>query len=237
MFSSSPGAETLLEAIPDFLDWNKALLWIEEGQKVLQPSLMMTENNIFELSWSDIALPSTSSFGFYPLENWRKFVLAVYFADLVSYKNPIEQVNFDRLLFVMHAFPQGFRVWWIQVSDLWLPVGYSAWYPMLESAFELFKRNPERIKDRMVVPAPSIEKSPYLYLFNFSAMPSLKGSLLTKQLIKHFIQEIQNFGYSGLACITVSEDGARIAKRLGMDHTGNFNLAGSIEGVYLYHHA
>lgn len=221
-----------LKAVPDFLDWSKALQWVQEGQKLLKEPLHIHENDICSLEWSDIVLPSTPVFGLYPLENWRKFVLATYFADLVSYPNPIDQVNFERLVFVMHAFPQGFRTWWIPISNHWWPVGYSAWYPMLETAFEVFEKHPERLKDRMVVPNPSsLQQHPFLYLFNFSATPQLKGSILTKQLMKSFVKEIENTRYAGLACIAVSSEGVRIAQRLGMNHTGN--IPGSSEGVYV----
>lgn len=233
MPSAQPDPRTLLNIIPDFLNWDTSRAWLQEGQKLIQSIISITEGNICSLDWNDIASPPIPHFGLYPLENWRKFVLAVYFADLISYQNPIERESFERLLFVMHAFPQGFRIWWMRFSHLWLPVGYSAWYPMLETAFEIFEKHPEQITDRMVVPHPSSEPHPFLYLFNSSAAPHLKKSLLTKRLMQYFIRDIENSNYAGLACITVSGDGDRVASRLKMLHTGDFKIGDSLEGVHV----
>ena len=134
----------------------------------------------------------------------------------------------------MHAFPQGFRIWWIQLpSGAWWPVGYTGWYPMLENVFDVFDKNPERLKNRMVVPNPSsVGQKPYLYLFNYSAAPSMKKSALTKELMKKYVQDIEAQNASGIACITVSEDGVGVAKRFGMKLTGYLNLDGVQEGIY-----
>jgi hypothetical protein len=225
--------QSLLTIIPDFLEWEKARLWLEEGQKLMQSAPNIKKINIRVLEWSDIALPATPYFGLYSLEIWRKFAFAVYFTDLISYQNPIERESFERLLFILHAFPQGFRIWWMRIHDLWLPVGYSAWHPMLETAFEVFENSPERLKDRMVVPCKLSQDPPFIYLFNSSAAPHLNKSLLTKRLMQYFIRDIENTHYKGLACITVSKDGDRVATRLKMRHAGDFSIGDSLEGVYV----
>lgn len=222
----------VLKNVPDFLNWDSALKWIKEGQTLLQNISTFTEDNICSLEWSDLSQPPTPPFGFFPLENWRKFVFSTYFADLASYANSVDQVNFERLLFVMHTFPQGFRSWWVPISDHWWPVGYSAWYPMLETAFDVFEKTPEKLKDRMVVPALSNDH-PFLYLFNYSAAPQLRGSLLTKRLIKSFVKDVNAAQPAGLSCITVSDDGIRIAKRFEMNRSGDLHFNGFVEGVYV----
>ena len=186
------------------------------------------------LEWRTIEQKPVYPFGLYASENWRKLVLAAFFADLISYPQLFSQVNFDRLLFVMHAFPQGFRTWWIKFPNgVWWPAGYSGWYPMGESTYECFAKHPEKLVDRMIVPHTySAEQKPYLYLFNYSAIPALKKSSFAKALIKEYVQDISQQNARGLACITVSADGARIAKRFGMSCAGYLELGGCLEGVY-----
>ena len=227
----------LFETIPDFINWNVALNWIKEKQKFVSKIIpkQILEEEVFSLEWHPSWHREGTSFGLYPIEKWRKLVLAIYFADIVSYPHITDQVAFERLLFVMHAFPQGFRTWWAKLSEeVWLPVGYSGWYPMLQTAFELFKTNPEKIKDRTVVPHVSSQnQNPYLYFFNFSVAPPFKKTFLSKALMKNFVQDICSQTAAGLACITVSEDGERVARCFGMSKSGDFILSGQSEGVYI----
>lgn len=227
----------LFTNIPDFLDWGAAKRWINKSKKRVQ---QCTESEIlkgefFSLEWIQIAEKHEYPFGLYQSENWRKFVLSVFFADIVSYVKPIEQVSFERLLFVMHCFPQGFRTWWIKLKNgSCLPVGYTGFYPMLETTFELFKKHPQKLKNRMVVPDTHLnEGRPYLYLFNFSVAPEFKVDYLTRTLMKRLVEDIQRHNPIGLACIAVSEDGFRIAKRFEMQHKGNLVIDGCTEEVYV----
>lgn len=223
---SNTDAEELLSEIPDFSSWERAIAWIEERKRPLDAS---QEAQFRSLEWSDIIEPRSGVFGLYSVENWRKFVLATFLADVISYSNPSDQVNFDRLLFVMHAFPQGFRTWWMKGKNKpWRPVGYTAWYPMLETMFETFEKHPEKLKSRMVVPH-ILEQGPLIYLFNFSVAPALKKQPLTKVLMTQFADDIKRQNPQGLACITVSEDGMRIAKRFGMTRSGYMGE----EGVFV----
>lgn len=160
----------LLDFVPDFSSWNEAASWIKKGQSI---SFTKCEN-IASLEWKECQEKGKVPFGLYSSKVWRKFALAIFLADLVSYPTPSDQVNFDRLLFLMHAFPEGFRVWWIEQEGIWWPVGYSGWYPMLETTFKLFEKESEKIKNRMVVPNLSTDQQKPLYLFNFSVIPSLK---------------------------------------------------------------
>jgi hypothetical protein len=229
-------SEKLLENVPDFFYWNEAIEWIKQGQKFIKNfSLEVLEKEILSLEWSELQQKKEPPFGLYPSKKWRKFVLAAFFADITSYPKPVDQVNFERLLFVMHAFPQGFRIWWIKLEDdSWWPVGYSGWYPMVETMFEIFEKNPDKLKDRMIIPyIRSTTSKTYLYLFNFSVAPEFKKSRLSKILINEFIEEVSDQDAAGLACIVVSSDGIRIANRCGMSHTGDLNIEGNVEGVYV----
>lgn len=229
--------DELLDHIPDFTSWKEAEKWVKTGKQVVQQlspkSVLGCE--FTSLEWNDIEENKEASFGLYPSKKWRKFVLAVFLADLVSYTQLADQVNFERLLFVMHAFPQGFRVWWMKFPDhSWWPVGYTAWYPMFETMFEQLENKPERLKDRMIAPnGYSNNHKPYLYLFNYSAASVLKKSDLTRELMKKFAKDVQSQNAAGWACITVSADGVQVANRFGMTLSGYFTYEGCAEGVYV----
>lgn len=225
--------EKLLETIPDLTSWQAASNWVQQKQR--QAAQFDPQAKILAVEWKEIEQKPNFPFGLYSSEKWRKFVLATFLADLISYVKPIDQVSFERLLYVMHAFPHGFRTWWVELSNQdWLPVGYTGWYPMLETAYELFEKNPEKLKDRMVVPNTSVQdKNSYIYLFNFSVGPAYRKSQLSKLIMKKYVQDISEQKPSGLACITVSEDGIRIANRFGMSCCGHLNLDGTLEGVYV----
>ncbi len=217
-----------LDEVPDFSSWEKAALWIEEGLKDAESYSAQTLENaqIGSLSWSGTA--ADSRFGLYASKEWQKFVMAAYLADLLSYPSPPDQVTFDRLAFVMHSFPEGFRVWFIKQQDgPWRPIGYTGWYPMLESAYEIFSHNPEKLTSRMVVPTRG--SKPYIYLFNCSVVAPFKKQPLTKALMTHLADDIQREDPEGLACITVSEDGIRVATRFDMTRTGSIGD----EGVFV----
>lgn len=229
--------EKALNQVPDFDDWNKALKWINKAKKLTQQSAEkdFLEGEIFSMEWKQIEQPWEYPFGLFSSKAWRKFVLATLCADHISYQDRDKQVDFERLLFVMHAFPQGFRTWWVKLPNgtCW-PVGYTGWYPMLESAFDLFRNKPAKLKDRMVVPNIHVNgERPYLYLFNFSVAPEFKKTFLTKMLIKTFVEDIQMQNAAGLTCITVSEDGIRIAKRFDMAYKGDLIVNGNTEGIYV----
>ncbi len=220
--------EQLLSCVPDCTSWEKARMWLEQGRHGV-PHLDPTQEAI-SLEWPVGTTRPPDCFGLYADPNWRKFVLATFLADLVSYHVPADQVSFDRLLYVMHAFPEGFRTWWMQdAKRVFWPVGYSGWYPMTKDAFTHFCERPNHLESRMVV--PTRQSSSYVYLFNFSVAPQLKNSLASNALMKAFCQDIKALKAKGLACITVSDDGIRVAKRFGMTLSGYVNE--SQEGVYV----
>ncbi len=222
------------EKAPTFSDWGKAERWLESGLSQAKDFSVESLSNFVFLEWKDLQESSDSPFGFYSSENWQRWVFTVFLADLVSYPVLSDQVNFERLLFVMHRFPQGFRVWFVRGTDgnYW-PAGYSGWYPISDSSFESLEKCPQYFLDRLVVPIEdSYEKDSYLYLFNYSVHSSLKRTALTKQLLLKYSQEIVSRPHKGLCAITVSEEGSRVANRFGMVCTGDISHDSIVEKIY-----
>ena len=168
-----------------------------------------------------------SPLGLYVQETWRKFALAAFLADLICYPLPADQVDFPRLLYVMHAFPAGFKVGWVQTLDgQWWPAGYVAWYPMLKTVFDCLEQSPEKQKNRMIVPDvdnQGIGKGSFRYLFNYSVAESFKKTALSRDLIKNYAATVQAGSPAGLSTICVSEEGISVARKFGMTLCGRLS--------------
>ena len=228
--------DALLESVPDWGSWSEARDWLEEGLAlVAQLSATAGEPGRFMTTSVTAPSPRVRRFGMYGDSTWRRQVLATFVADLVSYAVPVNQVSFDRLAFVMHAFPTGFRVFWAQGADgRWWPVGYSGWYPVLPSTFALLSDHARSLRDRMVAPAPaptSQREGPFVYLFNYSVAHALRRTALSSSLVKRLAADVAAVKPAGLATIAVSADGCGVAERFGMKPTGTFMLDGEEEIV------
>ncbi len=129
---------------------------------------------------------------------------------------------------MVHAFPRGFRVWSAEVPGAGrLPVGYTGWYPVSEATFGSLERDAASRHDRMVVPlAEGERRGSFLYLFNFSVVPQLKGTSAARGLVQAYARDLDAEEPLGLAAITVSADGERVATRFGMTRTGTVGGAG-----------
>jgi hypothetical protein len=97
-------------------------------------------------------------------------------------------------------------------------------------AYDVFKTKPHELKDRLVVPNINGEN---VYLFNYSVASIFKKTPLSRALMKMYVEDVEAQNFQGLSCITVSDDGVRIARRFGMSHSGNLNFQGSVEGVFV----
>ena len=229
----------LLDAIPDWNDFEQAARWIEEGKNhLLRPDFLSNPSAEYLLlageSIHTPASPSHTAFGAYQNKQWRKFVLAAYLADLLCYPQPIDQVEFDRLAFVMSVHPNGFRIGWLQDSrGSWWPAGYTGWYPITDLTYQLFLRRASEFQDRCIPPLrhPAVEGFS-VYLFNYSVISRQKKTAFSRQLMKCYFADIQEQDPSGLSAITVSPDGKRVALRSGLLLRGSFQLDGSNEEVY-----
>ena len=170
---------------------------------------------------------------------WRKFLLSVYYADVLSYPAPEDQVDFARLCYILNCAPQGFTVWWAEFADSRkFPVGYTGWYCVAGTVFQqvaaLQEGEDRSISHRFFLPAK--KKTDYLYLFNYSIVRELKGSRFSSQMIKDFASEINNLDAKGLFCATVSGDGSRVAEKFKMKKVGTIISDEGVpsDNIYLY---
>ncbi len=232
----SSQADLILDWMPDWgtseKPWGQAEDWLNRGrQQVLGFAIESVDWDRICLMECPDEFRSSSKLGYYSNSNFRKWILGLFLADLVSYSVSSDQVEFHRLAYLAATFPQGFRLAWLNISGEWWPVGYTGWYPISSSAFETLKKRPETLQDRMIVPLLQA-KAPYLYLFNYSVAPSLKKTMLSKALMSRYAQDVAAQSPAGLSAITVSEEGSRVASRFGMTQTGEFKIGDEIERVF-----
>jgi hypothetical protein len=174
-------------------------------------------------------------FGRYGDAGWRRLVMATFAADLASYPAPVDQVNFERLAYVMHTFPSGFRVWFVRLGGEWRPVGYSGWHPIAEVDFARLEKDAASLRDRFVRPLAGFQEGPRLaYLFNYSVAPAFVRTKLSADLVKTYAEAVLDKRPEGLAAVTVSEQGASVARKFGLSHVGDIHIGDAPpEAVYV----
>ncbi len=222
------------QSTPDFGDFQALGLWLDEGRRRLdelsRPAALSLSVEPIEYAPRE----TTGLLGRYEDSRFRKFVAAAFLADIASYPEPAEQVGLERLMYVMHVFPRGFRVWGAIMPDgLWLPVGYSGWYPIPETSFEILEQKTKSVRDRMVVPLPNVvPEESFLYLFNFSIIEPLRRTSASRRLVRAFAEDITRQAARGLVATTVSAEGGRVCERFQMKKTGAILIDGNEESVY-----
>jgi hypothetical protein len=227
---------TLLEGVPDLGDVAAATAWFEAKQAILrslEPSPEI-EASCRSVAVNDLVGAPSPPFGRYGDAAWRKLVLATLLVDWSCYPAPVDRVGIERLFQVMHVFPAGFRVWWVNdPGSGWLPVGYTGWYPIAELTFETLDARTSALFDRNVPALPAIDPGgSFLYLFNYSVLESLRRTSCSRRLLRALADDLAAVPLRGLAAIAVSEEGIRVAERFGMRRSGTLVLDGAPEHVY-----
>jgi hypothetical protein len=155
-----------------------------------------------------------------------RFAGAILLADWLCYTKPEDRADAARLMATVKAFPPGLKLYATPET----PVGYAAWYPVDKTVFDRLAQQPQKLTHRGQI-AP-VAASDYLYVFNYSVVPDLRGSQVAARLIKTLAADIAAQKPKGLSAVTVSDDGARVAKRFGMVHRGQMTHDGVPEDVY-----
>jgi hypothetical protein len=150
---------------------------------------------------------------------FRALVGATFAADLACYAVPGEQVSFDRLLDAMRAFPRGFRLWGARIAGAaWLPLGYTGVVPIAAETFARLERGEASLAGAPIAALAAVEPGgSFLYLFNYSVVPRLRGTPMAARVVKALADDVARLPHRGLAALTVSRDGERVALRFGME--------------------
>ena len=175
-------------------------------------------------------------FGYIGSRKWRRFLMLLYYADVLSYSKPEDRVDFPRLFYVVDAFPQGFTLWQARINKKTYPVGYSGWYYVEKDVFDQVAAMPYdagiKITSRFFMPAR--RRTHFLYLFNYSIIGVLKHSQYSKLFMMHYAHELESTKWKGMFCASVSDDGIRGALRFGMKKVGDINAPCGLSSDSLY---
>lgn len=231
------GAIDPLASVPDWADGTVAEAWLARTLHAVAALPPMAENEVFT-STAGATLGTeapTGLTGRFGEERWRRFALAAFAADLACYLTPEDRVGFDRLLYVLDGFPTGFRVWWRRQREGWLPVGYTAWYPISPGSLARLERGDPTLAERLIPPARIAPNEAAVYVFNYSLDASSRRSALSRALLSSLATELAAAEPAALAAITVSPDGIRVAERFGMTQRATLVSGNLTEWVYVSH--
>lgn len=228
--------ETILADIPDLTDWALANIWIQNKLKII--TAMNFDKNIIDSFIAVTVSPNICAgpvLGPYSSTLWRRFVLGIFFSDWACYTKDADRADFARLVSVVATFPSGFRLWLCRLPDeTYIPVGYTGWYPITDSIFELLLHNPASITHRgFMVPCRDLSlQGNNIYLFNYSIIPQLRKRPPSSLLLKNLAKDVSKINAHGIAAVTVSPDGIRVAERFGLRQTGSMTHDGEEEKVF-----
>lgn len=165
---------------------------------------------------------------------FRGLVGATFVADLACYAEPHDQVRFDRLLDAMRAYPQGFRLWGASIAGAgWLPLGYTGLCPIAAETFLRLEQGQASLAGPPITALPAVEPGgSFLYVFNFSVVPGLRGTPLAARVVKALADDVRRTPHLGLAALTVSRDGERVVERFGMEPRGRVDGVSAHETVF-----
>ncbi len=150
---------------------------------------------------------------------FQRFVVAVWAVDQALYPDPLDQCDLEKIAWVAHSFPSGFRLW---STDDGLPVGYTAWHPVADATFRLLRDDPGALVDRgQIAPWAPGEA---VYLFHYGLAAPLRRSDASRALMGALARDLHDRPVRAAVC--VSEDGERVAARFGMRLRGAVPIGG-----------
>lgn len=217
--TEAKGAVNRKDELAPFSDWDALsarLARVVERAREVEPTRVIEAS--FE-AIEDAEESAPGPLGRYADARFRGLVGATFAADLACYAAPVDQVKFDRLVDAMRTFPRGFRLWGAEVAGSgWLPLGYTGVIPIAAETFERFERGEASLAGPATRALSAVEPGgSFLYLFNFSVVPGLRGSRMAARVVKALADDVRRTPHLGLAALTVSRDGERVAERFGME--------------------
>src|SRR5262245_65153468 len=228
--------DEIMASVPDLGNWEPARLWVADRLDLLRRTAF---DPALRTTFAALEAPPPASFdaalGPYGSPKWRRFALAAFLADWACYEKPAHRVGFTQLMYVTSVFPAGFRVWMCRWPDgSWVPVGYTGWYPLAEPVYLTLAKSPASANYRgAAVPLRTLAaRGNYLFLFNYSIVAPLKTSPESRMMMKSFAEQLATIDTAGMAAVTVSEDGSRVARRFGLQYAGDMVAGGNVGRVF-----
>ena len=173
--------------------------------------------------------------GHYESPRWVRAVAGMLAVDWACYDDPVERMGFERLAYMAHVFPRGFRLWWGRLQDTRVPVGYTAWHPISRESFLLLDRHANTLGDRSIVPlSTALPGRSFLYLVNFSIIAALRTTEASRAMLCSLSLDLQAVSPAGVAAVAVSEEGVRVVERFGLGVRGAIRIGAHEEKVFTW---
>ena len=153
-------------------------------------------------------------------------------ADHRCYPRPVDRLSRERAELLLAAAELRVRLWFDAQGE---PCGYTAIHTIAAPVLALLERPPATATDRgFVVPATAGEAAAGVYLFNYSIAAELRRSAASRALIAGLADDLGSMA-SGLpvAALCVSDEGIRVAERLGLRAHARVEVGGDLETVML----
>ena len=234
--SAAQGSNGAAEPLAHFSDWDALPARIAGVVERARGVAITDEIARTFTAITDEPTSTRGPLGRYGDARWRGLVGAAFVADLACYAAPSDQVSFDRLVDAMRVFPSGFRLWGAQIGgagSAWVPLGYSGVHPISEATFARIERGAVSLAGPAIAALPAVEEGgSFLYLFNYSVVPALRGTWMAACLLKALADDVARLPHRGLAALTVSRDGERVAERFGMAARGHIEGAAAHDTVF-----
>lgn len=169
---------------------------------------------------------------------WRRFFLATLVADWACYPAPVDRADYARLKYIMTSAYRYFRLWGCRSeTGEFLPVGYSAWYPIAPFVFDSLRNDPSQIDDRGVFMPLRFVKPDDIscaYAFNISIVAPLRNTVCAQRMIRAFNRDKQKYkGVRNISAITVSPEGTKFSNLGNLRAAGEVTVQGESETLFL----
>lgn len=153
-------------------------------------------------------------------------------ADHRCYLRSVDRLSRERAELLLAATELRVRLWFDEHGE---PCGYTAIHTISATVLTLLEQPPATAPDRsFVLPAKVGEAAAGVYLFNYSIAVELRRAAASRALIAGLADDLAAMG-SGLpvAALCVSDEGIRVAERLGLRAHARIEVGGDLETVML----
>lgn len=231
---SAPSAMDLLDMLPDPLALATPARWINETVAAIAQATPERDGSTPFVAVGVPPVDRGHPLGAWADARWRRAVFALLVADWTCYETDDDRANFERLAYFVTRFPAGFRLWLSPLRGTFVPVGYTGWYAINTGMFEQLASGAPYLADRAIVPLCSVDPDPLIYLFNYSIAAPYRRSEYSRRMLTAYWSDVNSHTPSGLAAVTVSEDGGRVARRAKMEPVATLPAGDLTEDVYIW---
>ena len=153
-------------------------------------------------------------------------------ADHRCYPRAVDQLSRERAELLLNAADLRLRLWFDATGE---PCGYTAIHTIAAPVLRLLQQPPLSAPDRgFVVPATAGEEAVGIYLFNYSVAAELRRSDASRALLAGLAEDLEAMAANlPVAALCVSDEGVRVAARLGLRRQARIVVGGEAETVML----